>query len=271
MKRAFPRPQAWAIIHLLITFSIPIALAYFSGCIKPPKVDPGQLGPEASDTDMEKAVSRAVYGLNPWNANLGQKIISDSNMRIESNDQVQLVARITQTLMKREEPSPTKLRLWVQDCVEKFDSSAPEKTDRSPMEFSRPASLNFNLNSPQFVQSDISASRTPVKTTYHNLEVQSGIMDPPAAVKAKPDCGGVPNCQMRFVKITYDEALWYSSEEYEIQRWSFTISRDAPFLGYMVEKCLASFVPYQGRRVYVRQCEFARDFEFSGGVPPSCS
>lgn len=270
MKRALPRPQTWALIHLVITFSIPIALAYFSGCIKPPKVDPGQLGPEASEIDMEKAVSRAYYGLNPWNAYLGQKIISDTNMRVESNDQVQFLARTTVTLMKREEPSPTKLKLWAQACVEGPEGQPPKKTDLSPIEFSRPASLNINLNSPQFIQSDTSATRTPVKTTYHNLEVQTGVMDPPAAVKVKPDCGGVPNCQMRFVKVNYDEALWYSSDEYEINRWSFTVSRDAPFLGYMVEKCLASFVPYQGRRVYVRQCQFARDFEFSGGVAPSC-
>lgn len=236
-----------------------------SGCLK--KEDPGplDLGPQASEEDLERVISKALYGIDPWKGLLGQQVIYDFNLRVEAQEEVRPLLRLTQTVMKREE-APHLLKLTVQNHALDLNTGKVEK-DEVTTEYATEVQMTAHL--PWAKGTLKTMAERPVKrVTYHNLQTEEGSMDPPPLVKAKANCGEVPQCRLRFYKINYDEARWFSDSEYEVQRWMFLISRDAPFLTYILERCLAGIVTLDGRRIYVRQCQFGRDFSYQGAEAP---
>src|SRR5690348_9896584 len=67
-------------------------------CIKAPKLNHG-LGPQASDAQLEQAISKALDGVDPFGTSVGQQVIYYVNMRIQNQDQIDPIAQITQTVM----------------------------------------------------------------------------------------------------------------------------------------------------------------------------
>lgn len=263
-----PEIRSFQIIHWLLALSLPLFLSILLGCIQAPELKSPELGPEASDADIELAISKALYGIDPWATAVGQQVIYDFNARIENQEEARPIVRLTQTILDRkEENEGQKLTLTVQNHELDLNSGEVDVTE---------GTSEYNLGNPAVAAAlsplrtiQTKANRPIVRTSYHNLKTESGLMDPPDRVRQKANCGNVPNCQLRYYRLQYDEASWYSSTEYEVHKWAFTISRDAPFVSYIVDRCLASLVESEGRNYYVRQCQFAIDFSYSGATPPT--
>lgn len=268
--------RPWMILHGILTLALPLLAAFLFGCIKEPEITPPELGPEASESDLERVVSKALYGIDPWKSAVGQQVIYDFNARVENSEQVQPLIRLTTTTRSRDQlQNPPRLRVINENHELDLRTGEVERSEAPPMEFEGggPAEsvvLNALKGSTLSGKSALRPwdDRSVKKTTYHNLKESSGEMSPPEAVAAKPDCGGVPGCKLRFFKLEYDEARWFSDKDYDVQHWVFVISRDAPFVTYILERCLAGMVDYDGRKIYIRQCQFARDFSYAGAAPP---
>jgi hypothetical protein len=263
----------------IITLSLPLLAALLFGCIKEPEVDLTALGPQATEDDMERVVSKALYGIDPWKSAVGQQVIYDFNARIENSETVQPLLRQTITTRSREQlQNPPRLRIINESHEVDLRDGAIERSEMPPQEFEgsgpgEPASvtvLRKMTDGALRLKSGLgSKEERPVKkVTYHNLKESSGEMAPPQTVATKPDCGGVPACKLRYFKLEYDEVRWFTDTEYDVQHWMFLISRDAPFVTYILERCLAGFVNYESRNIYIRQCQFARDFSYSGATAP---
>ncbi|MGE0763977.1 MAG: hypothetical protein AB7N80_11915 [Bdellovibrionales bacterium] len=297
MNSTAPQNRTWMILHAVVALGLPIFLALVASCIKAPELKQGDLGPQASDEDLERVISKALYGIDPWKTSVGQQVVYDFNARIENEEQVRPIVRLTQTLLARvESADKKKLTLTIQSHEKDASTGQVEKSEaNTDYELGDGATAMTLRNSDRpfdtmnlrrlisdggltqvmkfFALNELGGPRTaaerPIKkVTYHNLFEDSGIMAPPSAVQAKPNCGGVANCQMRYFQIDYDEASWYSDTEFDVRKWHFIISRDAPFMGYIFERCLASMVTGADRRYYVRQCQFTRDFSFANALPP---
>jgi hypothetical protein len=260
------------VLHGTLALALPLLVALLFGCLKVPKAGLPELGPQATEDELERVISKALYGINPCRSADGQQVIYDFNARIENQEQVRPLARLYQTTLSREiEP---KLKLVIgSDELDLQDGEWKEKSEEI-MEFDVQCGASITskgLDKSEFAMKNEGddKGREVTETTYHNLKESQGTMDPPAAVMAKPNCGDVPNCKLRYFRLEYDEVKWFSKDEYEVQRWLFTISRDAPFLGHIQERCLAGMINSGGGRFYVvRQCQFARDFTYSGAQRP---
>ena len=95
--------RTWMVLHAIVVIGLPVFLALVASCIKAPNMNPPTLGPQASDEDVERVISKALYGIDPWKSAVGQQVVYDFNARIENQEQVRPLARLTQTILAREE------------------------------------------------------------------------------------------------------------------------------------------------------------------------
>lgn len=258
----------WYVLHGLLCLSLPTLLFLLSSCIKSPEVKPTQLGPQASEEEMELALSKALYGVDPWKVKKNQQVIYELNARIENQEQVQPISQITQTVLLHEDTG-AHLKFVVEDMERDYSSgeiNKSERTEEYDRVFNPPTTVAAAVNPLKFI-SPLSFFNQAFaikgkSTTYHNLLFSQGQENPPLAVRQRPDCGGVPDCKLSVTRIAYDEVTWHSDREYDIDKWNFVISRNAPYLAYILERCLAGTVFVNGRYYYVRQCQFATDFSY---------
>jgi hypothetical protein len=273
------------IVHGALALALPFLIAFLIGCMKLPKSKPADLGPQASEEDMEFAISKALYGINPCNSALRQQVIYDVNRRIENSEDVQALDRSFETYLSRElvtEPEAMLKLVLRRDFYDLVNMKWADKVDSDPMEYavdcqadvaaaSRAAAAGANSVPTDLLKAMLKSSEEDggvVRKTYHNLKTEAGVMDPPNAVKAKPECGGVPGCQLRFFRMQYDEVSWFSDSRFVVARWLLTTSRDAPFVGFIQERCLGRMVTAGGRSYYVRDCQYARDFTYRDAELP---
>lgn len=265
-----------------------ILVAFLGSCIKAPKLKQG-LGPEASEAEMERVISKALYGIDPFSAEIGQQVMYYINARIDNQEESRGIAALTQTILgltitsapPENGVTEETLRLTVDTYEVDLQNGTVDRTEGSQEYLrrivsgnSQPLSLRSRLEkhlSPQHVMAVNFApqdGREVKRVSYHNLRESTGVRPPPADVAAKANCGDVPGCQMRYFQVDYDEAKWFSDSEYELEQWHFVISRDAPFLAYILERCLGKMYPNNGTNFFVKQCQFARDFSYRGASAP---
>ncbi len=115
------------------------------------------------------------------------------------------------------------------------------------------------------------AERKVVKVTYHNLQEFTQPLAAPKAVSARPGCGGLSPCLMEVRYIRFDMVQWYEDGGTTKVSLDFGFSVQPPFLpfgenfdqfsGLMVVDCRSTYVPIEGRTVYVRDCMSLEDFQ----------
>lgn len=90
--------------------------------------------------------------------------------------------------------------------------------------------------------------------TCHNLKTYDLVVDPPAAIRAQPDCGGLPNCKLLKRVVSFDLIVPFTDENGVADRqkliYTIQIAPDAPFLSRVASYCyqgMASIKDDQGK------------------------
>ncbi|WP_413290037.1 hypothetical protein [Bdellovibrio sp. HCB337] len=101
--------------------------------------------------------------------------------------------------------------------------------------------------------------------TCHNLEVTEGMRAPPIGVSSQPNCGGIPNCLIRYKKIAFDLVVNLKDEETgevhpERVNYELVLSPDVPYLSRLLDFCYQGMVPTQGQKVLVKMCNKVKNF-----------
>jgi hypothetical protein len=64
--------------------------------------------------------------------------------------------------------------------------------------------------------------------------------------------------------------LWYSDTDYDKYHYDLIFNKTTPFLfnlkndtmgGLLVLRCISTYIPYDGRKIYVRDCVQLKDFQ----------
>lgn len=102
--------------------------------------------------------------------------------------------------------------------------------------------------------------------TCHNLQVSEGVTSPPTGVSSQQNCGGIPDCQIRFKKVSFDLVVNFKDEESGNTRtekvvYDMTISPDVPYLSRLMEFCYQGMVPTATQKVLVKLCNRVQNFE----------
>jgi hypothetical protein len=100
----------------------------------------------------------------------------------------------------------------------------------------------------------------------HNLQVSEGKRPAPTGVSSKPDCGGVPNCEIRYKKISFDLVVNLVDEKTntthpEKVNYELVFSPDVPYLSRLLDFCYLGMVPTATQKVIVKICNKVQNFE----------
>lgn len=115
----------------------------------------------------------------------------------------------------------------------------------------------MGINQSESMKDSVPSSR------YYNLKVTNKKIDPPAMVKQKPNCLGIPSCKLEAQEYELD--VLKSSGKKEKLR--IIVSKSTPWLGSTVKQC-STFTtqipdPKGGSRsIPVTQCSELVDFDF---------
>lgn len=101
--------------------------------------------------------------------------------------------------------------------------------------------------------------------TCHNLQVSEGSRPPPVGVASQPNCGGIPNCLIRYKKISFDLVVNLkksdsASSSTEKVNYELVLSEDVPYLSRLLEFCYQGMVPTQNQKVLVKICNKVGNF-----------
>jgi hypothetical protein len=99
----------------------------------------------------------------------------------------------------------------------------------------------------------------------HNLQVTEGVRSAPIGVSGQPDCGGIPNCQVHYKKVSFEMVVNVTDENgathpekivYEI-----VLSPDVPYMSHLLDFCFQGMVPAGAQKVVVKICNRVQNFE----------
>lgn len=97
-----------------------------------------------------------------------------------------------------------------------------------------------------------------------NLVSYSEVVDPPALIKAQPDCGGLPNCKMTLKRIKFDSTFTVVKKgATQTQKiiYSIAVSPDLPFLARVYEFCQRGLFNYNSSKILLKNCTVLRDYQ----------
>ncbi len=99
--------------------------------------------------------------------------------------------------------------------------------------------------------------------TYHRLKAAWRTQAPPTAVQSQPNCGGVPQCQIRVYAVSFDMVFWDQGKPDRVH-WEVELSPDTPFLASLINKCVTSLVSVGSgqSKILVKQCLPVVNFRF---------
>lgn len=102
--------------------------------------------------------------------------------------------------------------------------------------------------------------------TCHNLQVSEGVTSPPTGVSSQQNCGGIPDCQIRYKKVSFDLVVNFKDEDSGNTRtekvvYDMTISPDVPYLSRLMEFCYQGMVPTATQKVLVKICNRVQNFQ----------
>ena len=99
-----------------------------------------------------------------------------------------------------------------------------------------------------------------------NLSATSEVRPAPDLMKAQPNCGGLPNCQMNVKNVSFDWAILLNTGNVtEKQKVTYTLSmtQDLPFLSRVLDYCSRGLVqiPNSSTKVLVTVCNKLKNFK----------
>jgi|GEM_PF-5700312 hypothetical protein len=118
------------------------------------------------------------------------------------------------------------------------------------------------------------AQKVQCSQRCYNLNVSQETVAPPAAVQARANCGGVPDCQINLKKVSFDIIMetkqGSTTQKTKVSRW-VSIYQDAPYVSKLMENCYRGLVkiPNSSQRVLATLCDRVVDFRYSTSAYPA--
>ncbi|MNL11293.1 hypothetical protein D3C87_1321240 [compost metagenome] len=97
-----------------------------------------------------------------------------------------------------------------------------------------------------------------------NLQSYTEVVDPPALIKAQPNCGGLANCKMTLKRIKFDSTFTVVKKgATQTQKiiYSIAVSPDLPFLARVYEFCQRGLFNYNSSKILLKNCTVLRDYQ----------
>lgn len=242
----------------------------FVACVKVPDTAVNY-GPEESIDDVEKKLV-PLSAPDPYTIKTGEFVSMDFLREIDRRPTTvtgQLSQEVTE---KTDLGSIFKIKIvttnnelvdgqWKLSRTEKEYSLNKNPDDISSLAV-RPLSES-NVYYPCFPTLKDLVTKSKGKVTLHNVKLNQIKFPIPAAVKARPDCGGLNQCiAIDAYDFSVDVVFWNDDKSGDRVNLSCVISNDVPFLAGDLKKCTSQSVFFQNRYIPITSCLVAQDFKF---------
>lgn len=261
----------WSIIHVSCLIIIPVTISVMASCMEKPKVEQAGLASEVKGEAIDDAFNEALGGANPYAAKEGQAVLFRHNYSVETSEPIDYQQEVL--AIKKILSTSEAFTIVYDETFSDLESNAPDVTKEKEMEFYplvNTSSTGLNLMSRRVspsvyklaMQSNLIpyADREYTRVTYHGLQVSQVTRAAPQHLQERENCGGLPNCEMRVTRITYENALWYSDVDFDKVTSEVEISTDVPFLGSIILDCTTQQQFIDKRDYVIRNCKSLRDF-----------
>lgn len=250
---------AAALVILLVAGTVFTSVS----CIKKIEEKDAPLGVESSPADVQKVVDAATAGITIATGKISQSVTYEENYRVEIGPVI-MSKRYSHRLLDIKEDATTVLfalfeDLWTffpsgairdeahRELDLKFNKSSAPTTGGAPTLALSAAQIGMKLASgfndfihPSAV-TDTCTSQTlddgdGIKYNcirYFNVHSEHRLVDVPAAMQNKSNCGGAPSCQFGGTYIEYDQVKFLQDKMVRRVNLSAHFSKDIPDFNYL--------------------------------------
>jgi hypothetical protein len=282
---------------ILFLASVGIATVGVTSCIDEISEKTADLGIEATAEQRNDAINEAFQGISLSNATLHSRVLYENNQRVEMGSVIRTSSVENELYQIKNYDDGTgyifkqTAKTYDMDSNEETDSKT-STTDALIIPKNPPTNTPFRaqaLSSPmslikqaaiQTLGTDCDGIDETDKNgivydclRYFNLRYELRQTAPPAAVRARPNCMGIPNCQMTIRFLAYDEVKWKNQHAVEKIHLEAEIAPDVPDIMYMPNGngwsylppvysiCERFLTPINKQKYLVALCTVLRDFE----------
>jgi hypothetical protein len=102
--------------------------------------------------------------------------------------------------------------------------------------------------------------------TCHNLQISEGVRSAPTGVASRPDCGGIPDCKIRYKEVSFELVVNLPATAEQEARsekvvYDMVFSPDVPYLSRLLDFCYQGMIPTANQKVLIKICNRVQNFE----------
>lgn len=240
-----------------------------SSCVEKPELTEDH-GPVVPATEVQKALVDAWGDADPLSIQVGDFVYLEKDQSIEDMP-ARVVGQIGLTVADRTETP--------QEVTYKLIRQINEITNGQSKLSTREEQIVVPNTT---IQSDLKAQAIGVQTLYsllqacvpdqdwnvtcHNLKIKTEKGAPPSLIKQKANCGGIPQCEMTYKKVSFDLVLKTqtpSGIKEDKVNYSVVISPEAPYLARLMNFCYRGVITVSpsNAQYLVQLCDRVLNFE----------
>lgn len=261
--------------HMIKLFPLLALFAVITSCVQKPEATEDH-GPVVPVTEIQNALIEAWGNADPLSIKVGDFVYLEKDQSIEDMP-ARVVGQEGLTVADRTSTA--------QEVTYKLIRQINEITNGQSKLSTREEEIvipNVTL------QSELSAKAIGVQTLYsllqacipdedwnvscHNLKVKTETGAPPSLVKQQANCGGIPNCEMTYKRVSFDLVLKSqtpSGLKEDKVNYSVVVSPEAPYLAKLMSFCYRGVITVSpsNAQYLVQLCDRVLNFQ-SGPVTP---
>lgn len=208
--------QDWALMltHILLALMAPVLLFSLASCRSNDMGEPVDYGPPVQWSAIGDALVASIADSDPVNTKLGAFVHFATTQTIAGGQVTTVISDTGQTLVKKERlDTETEVFTIVQHKITYTQDQPQKVSTQIELPFYSPESVSPLMAVEPFLRklasdqvSAKSEAQSPV--TFHRLITENYEGPPPYAIQQAPDCLGIPNCRIRYRKVSFDQVLW---------------------------------------------------------------
>jgi hypothetical protein len=252
-----------------------LSVAALSGCIKGADVDKTDFGPEEKIEDVSNALSKPTEGMNPLDIKVGEFFAIEDTQELAGGAAFAILKDTGATITgKTEDSTHVMFSGVIHEATYQNDGSVSKVSREGNLlcvskvqggcgEESSSSVKTLAFTSPEKLLSQ-AVNTKAVRQTFHKLTTSVQQVQPPARVRARPNCLGIPNCLITIHRIGFDQVIWEDEKPTRVHI-DAVMSADVPYLSRNLSTCYTAVADVDSSTggVLVKQCSNIFDFKFS--------
>lgn len=273
-----------------LILAAPIFALSLSSCIRGADALPLNLGPEEDVQKVADAISKPTESMSPLNIQVGEFFAIEETQELAAGASSSVLNDTAATITAKDEDANRIIFTGVINeatyesdgtvskvsregnllCVSKVTGGCGEEASQSST-----AESAAGISQTQALLKKMSEAGTPekvlktaltttgTKTTYHHLQTSVANVNPPARVRAQPNCLNIPNCQIKVHRVSFDQVLWENGKP-NIVHIDALLSSEVPYLARNISTCYSAVANVESATggILVKQCSNIFDFRF---------